>query len=155
VRVPPEAAKQPPTVQVKWYDWLRWLLDRVDGFPKNQRFIFGTRLADRAIGVLELLLEAAYSSEKQHLLTQANREIEVLRWLVRLAKDRKLLTERYYLVSCKALPAVPGGQAKKKARAAVSSIAEKSGTSRSTEAIPTCERLRPAMASWKSTSPRR
>ncbi|MEX2317059.1 MAG: hypothetical protein WD669_07900, partial [Pirellulales bacterium] len=52
VRVPPEAAKQPPTVLVKWYDWLRWLLDRVDSFPKNQRFIFGTRLADRAIGVL-------------------------------------------------------------------------------------------------------
>jgi hypothetical protein len=52
-RVPPEVAKQPPTVLVKWYDWLRWLLDRVDSFPKNQRFVFGTRLADRAIGVLE------------------------------------------------------------------------------------------------------
>ena len=51
VRIPPEAGKQPPTVLVKWYDWLRWLLDRVDSFSKNQRFIFGTRLADRAIGV--------------------------------------------------------------------------------------------------------
>ncbi len=50
-RIPPEAAKQPPTVLVKWYDWLWWLLDRVDSFPKNQRFIFGTRLSDRAIGV--------------------------------------------------------------------------------------------------------
>jgi hypothetical protein len=53
--------------------------------------------------VLELLVEAAYSSEKQPLLARANREIEVLRWLVRLAKDRKLLTERQYLLSCKAL----------------------------------------------------
>ena len=78
-------------------------MDPVDSLPKNQRFIFGTRLADRAIGVLELLLEAAYSGEKQLLLAQANREIEVLRWLVRLAKDRKLLTERQYRLSCKAL----------------------------------------------------
>ena len=103
MRVPPEAAKQPPTVLVKWYDWLKWLLDRVDNFPKNQRFIFGTRLADRAIGVLELLIEAAYSGEKQSLLVRANREIEVLRWLVRLAKDRKLLTEKQYLFACKGL----------------------------------------------------
>ncbi len=88
---------------VKWYDWLKWLLERVDSFPKNQRFIFGTRLADRAIGILELLVEATYGSEKQSLLMQANREIEVLRWLVRLAKDRKLLTERQYLFGCKGL----------------------------------------------------
>ena len=73
----------------------------MDSFPKNQRFIFGTRLADRAIGVLELLVEAAYSSEKHHLLSQANCELEVLRWLVRLAKDRKLLTEKQYLFACK------------------------------------------------------
>ena len=75
----------------------------MDSFPKNQRFIFGTRLADRAIDVLELLVEAAYNSEKQHLLARANREIEVLRWLVRLAKDRKLLTEKQYLFGCKGL----------------------------------------------------
>lgn len=56
---------------VKWYDWLRWLLDRVDSFPKNQRFIFGIRLADRAIVVLELLVEAAYSSEQPRLLARA------------------------------------------------------------------------------------
>jgi hypothetical protein len=61
----PEAAKQPATVPVKGYDWFRWLMDRVDSFPKNQRFIFGTRLADRAIGVLELLVEAAYTSGEQ------------------------------------------------------------------------------------------
>jgi hypothetical protein len=78
-------------------------LDRVDSFPKIQRFIFGTRLADRAIGVLDLLVEAAYSGEKQHLQARANREIEVLRWLVRLAEDRKLLTEKQYLFACKGL----------------------------------------------------
>jgi hypothetical protein len=46
---------------VKWYDTTRWLLERIDSFPKSRRFIFGQRLADHAIAVLELLVEATYS----------------------------------------------------------------------------------------------
>ena len=92
-----------PVVLVKWYDWTKWLLDRVDGFPKNQRFIFGQRLADRSLRVLEILVEAAYGSRKAPLLAEANRHIEVLRWLMRLAKDRELLTVRQYGFACKGL----------------------------------------------------
>lgn len=92
-----------PVVLVKWYDWTKWLLDRVDSFPKNQRFIFGRRLADRSLRVLEILVEAAYGTRKAHLLAEANRQIEVLRWLPRLAMDRKLLTVRQYGFACKGL----------------------------------------------------
>ncbi len=52
---------EPPVLLVKWYDVTKWLLERVDGFPKNQRFIFGQRIADRAMNILESLVEAAYS----------------------------------------------------------------------------------------------
>ena len=38
-----------PLVLVKWYDYTKWVLDRVDQFPKNQRWVLGTRLAD-AVG---------------------------------------------------------------------------------------------------------
>ena len=90
-----------PVVLVKWYDVVKWLLERVDNFPKNQRFVFGTRLADRAIGILELLVEASYTAEgKAALLEQANRDLTVLRWLVRLAHDRKVLTARQYQHAC-------------------------------------------------------
>jgi len=92
-----------PVVLIKWYDWTRWVLERVDNFPKNQRFIFGQRLADRSIRLLEVLVEASYRSKKADLLADANRQIEVLRWLVRLAKDRKLLTVRQYGFACKGL----------------------------------------------------
>ena len=64
----------PPILLVKWYDVTKWMLERVDSFPKNQRFIFGQRLADRAINILEVLVEAAYSSRKTELLTRVNRE---------------------------------------------------------------------------------
>ncbi len=97
-----DAAKA-PVVLVKWYDVVKWLLERVDSFPKNQRFVFGQRLADRAIDVLELLVEAAYNPRKADLLSRANRQIEVLRWLVRLAKDRDLFTMRQYGFACKGL----------------------------------------------------
>lgn len=39
---------------VRWYDHTKWLLERVDSFPKNQRFIFGTRMADTTLDIMEL-----------------------------------------------------------------------------------------------------
>jgi len=54
-------------VLVKWYDWLKWLLERVDSFPKNQRFIFGQRLAGRSIRVLEILVDASYLAREADL----------------------------------------------------------------------------------------
>ena len=29
----------PPVVLIKWYDFTKWLLDRVENFTKSQRFI--------------------------------------------------------------------------------------------------------------------
>ncbi len=95
--------RETPVVLVKWYDFTRWLLERIDSFPKSQRFVFGTRLADHTLDVLETLVEASYSRRKADLLARVNRKIEMLRWLVRLAKDRKVLTEKQYLFACKGL----------------------------------------------------
>ena len=94
---------EPPVLLVKWYDVTKWLLERVDSFPKNQRFIFGQRLADRTMDILEVLVEAAYSPRKADLLARANRDIEVMRWLVRMATDRKVLTPRQYEHCCMSL----------------------------------------------------
>ena len=83
-----------PIVLSKWYDTCKWILAKVDNFPKNQRFIFGTRLADRSLGIMETLVEAAYSqgNRKTELLKTANRDLAVLRWLIRMAKDRGIVT---------------------------------------------------------------
>lgn len=97
---------EPPIVLVKWYDLTKWLLARVESFPKNQRFVFGQRLTDRTLGVMETLVEASYSPAgryKAELLARANRDLEVLRWLLRLAKERGLLTSRQFRFVCLAL----------------------------------------------------
>ena len=98
-----DARNEPPVLLVKWYDVTKWLLERVDSFPKNQRFIFGQRIADRALNILEALVEAAYSQRKADLLAGVNRDIEVMRWLVRMATDRKVLTPRQYEHCCMSL----------------------------------------------------
>ena len=92
-----------PVVLIKWYDWVKWILERVDSFPKNQRFIFGQRLADRSIGVLEMLVEAAYSSRKADVLAEANRQIEVLALAGAAGQGPELLTMRQYGFACKGL----------------------------------------------------
>ncbi|MEI6525280.1 MAG: hypothetical protein WCP62_04575 [Planctomycetota bacterium] len=63
----------------------------VDNFPKNQRFDFGQRLVDGVLGILELIVDATYSDKKSKILLEVNRRLEVLRWLLRLAFDRRFL----------------------------------------------------------------
>ena len=40
--------------------------------PEELKFIFGQRVTDHAVNILELLVEATYSSRKAHLLADAN-----------------------------------------------------------------------------------
>jgi hypothetical protein len=89
---------EPPILLSKWYEYTKWLLGRVDQFPKNQRFILGQRLVDTCLEVQECLIEGAYTrgEQKRNHLSAANRKIEVLRWLVRLAHERELLSQRQY-----------------------------------------------------------
>ena len=54
-------AGDPPVLLVQWYDLTKWLLERVESFPKSQRFVFGQRLADRSLAILETLVDAAWS----------------------------------------------------------------------------------------------
>ena len=36
-RISGDTRNEPPVLLVKWYDVTKWLLERVDSFPKNQR----------------------------------------------------------------------------------------------------------------------
>ena len=91
-RVSAGAGPEAPVVLVKWYDYARWVLERVESFPKNQKYVLGQRLSSQAMEVLELLVEASYSREKLSLLATVNRKMEVVRWTVRMCKDRNLLS---------------------------------------------------------------
>lgn len=76
-----------PSAVIKAYEIVRWLIGHVGKFPRSHRFVLGERIESRMLGVVELLIRAAYSQDKKAPLTQANTDLQVLRLLVRLGKD--------------------------------------------------------------------
>ena len=90
--MPTEPSKEPAVVVLKAYDFLLWLLPKIEKFPRSFKFNLGDRTVGIALDLLVLLVEAAYSAEKSQLLEAANRKANALRYLVRLTKDLKFMS---------------------------------------------------------------
>jgi hypothetical protein len=80
----------------KLYDYLLWMIPKLEKFPRGQKFILADRIENLALDILDLLIEAAYSRKKDDLLRRANLQLEKLRYLVRLAKDLKAINLKSY-----------------------------------------------------------
>jgi len=59
-------------VLLKWYAYAEWVLKRVEGFPKGQRFILGQRPSNHGRGVLETLVMTSNARDRNQLLIKAN-----------------------------------------------------------------------------------
>ena len=70
--------KRPPVYTV-WEEFLGWTLDRTAGIPKSQRFTFGQRIDAHSVDIMELIVRAVFSKEKQPLLNEVNHRLEILR----------------------------------------------------------------------------
>ena len=92
-----------PIVVGKAYDFVLWLLPKVENFPKAHRFTVGERLTGHGIDLMTLLTEAAYARQKSDLLEQASRKVNATRLLLRLAKDLRLMSMDAYAFSAAAL----------------------------------------------------
>lgn len=80
----------------KAYDFVLWLLPKAESFPRAWRFSVGERLVGHGLDLLLVLVEAAYTTGKAALLQQANGKVNGLRYLLRIAKDLRLLTVDSY-----------------------------------------------------------
>jgi hypothetical protein len=78
------------------YQFLAWLMLTVEKFPRSHKFTIGDRIETTALDVLESLIEATYTKERNQHLRAANLGIEKLRFLLRLAADLRLLDRRRY-----------------------------------------------------------
>jgi hypothetical protein len=90
--MPGKEHPQTAVVVEKTYDFLLWLLPKVEKFPRSFRFTVGDRMVAVGLDLLLALVEASFSVEKGALLDAANRRANGLRYLLRLSKDLKLLT---------------------------------------------------------------
>ena len=82
------------------YRLILWLVPTLERFPRSQKFLLGDRIQSTAIDVLENLIDATYSRNRDHVLADANLGVEKLRFLLRLSRDLGYLdTRRHFYVS--------------------------------------------------------
>ena len=78
------------------HELLKWLIPQIDKFPRVRRFTLGERLETTLLEVLEAVVEAAYTRQKQPVLRRANLRIEVARHLWRLSYEFEVVNARRY-----------------------------------------------------------
>jgi hypothetical protein len=83
-------------VVTKTYDLILWSCNHTGKFPRNHRFVLGERIERNLSDLLEILIRAKYTRQRQELLDQANLVLEILRFQMRLAKDLQCLKVESY-----------------------------------------------------------
>lgn len=78
-------------------DFMLWLLNHTEKFPKNERFRMAKRLEDSAFKFYELLIETTRTTKrKRQFLIKADIELEKLRLFVRMSQQKKLTSHSQY-----------------------------------------------------------
>ena len=85
-----------PGVVVGLYDLVLWYTQRTERFPKSLRVTLGDRIDNKLLDMLELAVRARYARDPRKLLHLLNTELDLLRYLTRLAKDRGALEVKQY-----------------------------------------------------------
>ena len=97
------ARDQELMVITKTYDLILWSCNHTIRFPRNHRFVLGERIERNLYDLLETLLQAKYTRNRQSFLERANLTLEILRFQVRLAKDLQCLKTNSYAFAAKAI----------------------------------------------------
>jgi len=103
----------------KAYELVVWASQHLEKFPKAYRFTLAERVGNRLYEVLEILIEAKYTSATKELLKRVNLHLEVLRFQFRLAKDLRCWSIDHYGSGCRKVDEVGrlvGGWLKSKER---------------------------------------
>jgi 23S rRNA-intervening sequence protein len=80
----------------KAYDWNLWVLPKVEKFPRAYRFSVGDHLVAASLDLLMNLVDASYQSRNAAPLAAAVRNVNRVRYLVRLSKGLRLINLKAY-----------------------------------------------------------
>ena len=95
--------KQSPIFS-KTYDFILWLLNHTEKFPKSERFRLARRLEDTVFEFYHLLMKATRSTKrKQTILLNADFSLQTLQLYLRISHDRHLTTDKQYQYASKKL----------------------------------------------------
>ncbi|HEV58480.1 MAG TPA: diversity-generating retroelement protein Avd [Phycisphaerales bacterium] len=101
-----------------FYDFMLWMIKHTEKFPRHHRYSLGLAIENRLQSILGLLLRAKYTRDKAPILSEANMELEALRFQIRLAKDLKVLPVKSHGHAAGLMQSIGsqiGGWAKRKA----------------------------------------
>lgn len=82
----------------KLYEFYNFLTHAVSSFPKIKRYTLGQELDKQVLSSIELLLSIPSQENKLNALKLLSIKIDLLKILLRLAKDNKCLREKNYLL---------------------------------------------------------
>lgn len=83
----------------KTYDFVLWLYPIVNRLPKNHRQILGKKLEDEGLSLLVNLINANNNrgAERGSFQNLSSNELDLLRILLRLTKDLRLMSVKQYI----------------------------------------------------------
>ncbi len=80
----------------KVYDFTLYLFPVVDKFPKHEKFVLCTHIKSCVLDITREVIRANKSRNKKPILYDIDVRIEELKFLLRLAHDRKYLSNKSY-----------------------------------------------------------
>lgn len=82
------------------YDFYKLFYQYLQSFPRKDRYSLGQKCENLILEILELLLLAAQSSKEDKLkrLEEVSAKLNILRILIRLVKEIKVLDFKKYLI---------------------------------------------------------
>lgn len=83
----------------KTYDFVLWLYPIVNRLPKNHRHILGKKLEEEGLSLLVNLINANNNRgvERRSFQNLSSNELDLLRILLRLTKDLRLMSVKQYI----------------------------------------------------------
>ena len=95
--------QEPAIVVTRAYDLSLWLFQKAESLPRSHRVLLGDRIIKSGLDLLLILVRASYlpahSPRKPELLDRAGLETNTLRYLLRIAKDLKVMSVDSYLLA--------------------------------------------------------
>jgi len=89
---------EPSPLFARTFDFLSWLLQRAESFPRPQRFVVTQRLQNAALDFQELVVdaEAARGTGRLDVLRKADAALSKVRLYLRLCREWQWLTAGQY-----------------------------------------------------------
>jgi hypothetical protein len=80
----------------KTYNLIIWSCQRIANFPRDKRYSLGERLECRLYDILDKLIRAKFTQDRNSILRDINLDLEMLRFQFRLAKDLRCMSVESY-----------------------------------------------------------